>query len=113
MSSEFCESYGYFFWQTLENAVETHLESRNAPTKILGEILKELAPVAYAVAHHEASDSGFDHPLKELMLFEDKLPELQKRLREFTFPYKEVMKSAVRQYIKDQEIGAKSEDEGD
>ena len=34
MSSEFCESYGYFFWQALENAIETHTESRNEPKEI-------------------------------------------------------------------------------
>lgn len=105
MSREFCETYGYFFWQALENAIETHKESRNESTRILGEFLESLVPTAYAVASHEASDSGFDYPLETLMDLEDRLPGLQKRLTEFTYPYREVRKEAIRKYIKEQENG--------
>lgn len=96
MSGEFGSCISGFLHEQIEYAADDCHESTQPMTRLLGDILRELAPIARGVAYHEACDSGPDAPLIAAI---EKLPALRaavNAMESHVYPYKRVAEKAVR-----------------
>lgn len=104
MSREFGECMGgcYMHSHVLYAAQDCEGEDHYPITKLLGTILNELYPLAYAVASHEAADAGPDDPLftaiQQLPRIRDAIKALEAHVR----PYQDVAERAIRSKVKEE-----------
>lgn len=102
MSREFGDEHYYskgFMHERVRQAAEVCWGSRSELTQTFGQLLDELAEVAYAISTAEAGDSTEAYPILETI---ERLPLIRRRvdaLDAFVANYRDVAKRAVQEHI--------------
>jgi hypothetical protein len=97
MSREFGSYTSGYFHEQIDNCAVDCLKGRDPLTRLWGEFLQELYPVAYCIATSEAGDGG---PHDSIITTIDKIETLKQKLQNiqgFIDPYKRVAEDAIRQ----------------
>lgn len=101
MSGEFGEDGCGFFHDKVRRAAEDCEGNPHELTRLYGDLLRTMEPVARGISWYQACDSGPDRPLIDLI---EALPEMErafKALRDHAEPYRSVAEDAVRKAVED------------
>lgn len=101
MSREFGE-YGCsgYFHQKLGAVVEDARSGKDPLTKLWGEFLESIQPVAYAIASSEARDAGPDFTIFQTIESFNEINRRLEAIRSFVEPYRRVAEEAVRSSLR-------------
>tara|TARA_R100000951_G_scaffold101420_1_gene92927 strand:+ start:20613 stop:20936 length:324 start_codon:yes stop_codon:yes gene_type:complete len=104
MSREFGNYIGGYFHDKVRNALEDlEQEAGTGFHKEFIPLFESLYEIAYAISSVEACDSSLDRSIRTTIEQLPKLKQTLKDLEDSVYPYQQVARNAVREYIREQE----------
>jgi hypothetical protein len=101
MSREFGSDMSGYFHTQIQFAADDCESGNDELTRLWGEWFREFYHIAYAIASSEACDSGPDFPIYETIQAMPKLKKIMKCIENYTMPYQDVMRRAVREKLQE------------